>query len=123
MTRNRASARAAGARFERAVADYLAVALDDDRIDRRVNYGAKDRGDIAGLRHAGRRICVEVKDTSRWIPGTWLAEVEVERGNADAHVGLVVAKRRGKGDPGDAVVLMSLRDLVALLGGERNGDT
>lgn len=34
MSRTRRSARDAGTRFERAVADYLAAQLDDDRIDR-----------------------------------------------------------------------------------------
>lgn len=116
MSRSRASAKAAGARFERQVADYLAVHIDD-RIDRRVKNGSKDRGDVGGLRHMGQRVVVEVKDTSRWTPGEWLAEVEVERANDDATVGLVVAKRRGRGDPGDAVVLMTLRDLAYLLTG------
>lgn len=119
MTRSRASARAAGARFERQVADFLAAALDDDRIDRRVKTGAKDRGDITGLRHMGGRICVEVKDVARWSPGTWLNEAEVERGNDDATAAFVVAKRRGHGDPGDAVVLLTLRDLCALMTGTR----
>lgn len=120
MTRNRRSARQAGARFEKQVADYLAAQLHDDRIERRARTGAKDRGDITGLRHMGQRLVVECKDTSRWTPGEWLAEAEVERGNDDAVAGLVVAKRRGKGDPGDAVVLMTLRDLAALLTGTRD---
>lgn len=115
--RSRTSARQAGARFERQVADYLAEHLDDDRIDRRVKNGAKDRGDIAGLRHMGQRIVVECKNTTRWTPGPWLDEADVERGNDDAAAGLVVAKRHGRGDPGDAVVLMSLRDLTRLLTG------
>jgi hypothetical protein len=118
MTRTRASARQAGARFERQVADYLAAHVDD-RVDRRVRNGSKDRGDITGLRHLGQRLVVEVKNTARWTPGPWLDEADVERGNDDATVGLVVAKRHGKGDPGDAVVLMSLRDLAALLTGDR----
>ena len=122
MSRTRASAKAAGARFERAVADYLAAHIDD-RIDRRAKTGAKDRGDIGGLRHLGERVVVECKDTARWTPGAWLAEAEVERGNDDAVAGLVVAKRHGYGDPGDQVVLLSLRDLVALLVGSRPTDT
>lgn len=118
MARNRTSARRAGARFETAVAAYLAEHVDD-RIERRTSNGAKDRGDIAGLRHMGERVVVECKDTSRWTPAEWLRETETERGNDDAVCGLVVAKRRGTADPGDAVVLMSLRDLTALLLGHR----
>lgn len=41
MTRSRASAKTAGSRFERAVADYLAEHVDD-RIDRRAKTGAKE---------------------------------------------------------------------------------
>lgn len=119
MTRTRSSAKQAGARFESQVAAYLAHALDDDRIERRRLGGKFDRGDVTGLRHMGGRIVVEVKDCARWTPGEWLNEAEVERTNDDALVGCVVAKRRGHGDPGDAVVLLTLRDLGALLTGVR----
>lgn len=119
MPRNRASAKAAGSRFERLIADYLNTHVDD-RIDRRVKTGAKDRGDIAGWRFAGRRIVAELKDYGgRFEIGTWLREAETERGNDDAHVAVVIAKRRGTTDPGDQVVAMTLRDLVALTTGER----
>lgn len=120
MTRSRASAKAAGTRFETAIAGYLARQLDDDRIERRTRNGAKDRGDVAGVRHMGQRIVIEAKNTSAWTPGAWLNEAETERDNDSAGVAIVVAKRRGKGDPGDAVVLMTLRDLAALLTGERD---
>ena len=118
MTRTRASAKAAGSRFERQVADYLADHVDD-RIDRRPKTGSKDRGDIGGLRHMGERVVVEVKNVARWSPAQWLSEAEVERGNDDALAGCVVAKRIGRSDPAEAVVLMSLADLVALLTGSR----
>lgn len=119
MSRSRASAKAAGTAFERKVADYLAGNVDD-RIDRRPKTGAKDKGDIGGLRHMGQRVVVEAKDYGgRLLAGPWLNEAEVERGNDDAGVGLVVAKRRGTTDPGDQFVLMTLRDLVSLLTGAR----
>lgn len=119
MTRSRASARAAGTRFERAIADYLAAHVDD-RIDRRVKTGAKDRGDIGGVRHMGQRVVIEAKDYGgRYTPGPWLAEAETERGNDDAGVGMVIAKRRGSTDPGEQVVMMTVRDLVSLMTGER----
>lgn len=118
MSRSRTNAKRAGARFEQAVADYLAAHIDD-RIERRTGNGANDRGDISGLRHMGERIVVECKDTSRWTPAEWLRETETERGNDDAVAGLVVAKKRGTADPGEAVVLMSLRNLVALITGQQ----
>lgn len=120
MTRSRASAKQAGAKFETLVAAYLAGKVDD-RIERRTRNGARDRGDISGLRapHGGRLV-VECKDYGGQLkPGPWLVEAEVERGNDDALAAFVVAKRRGTTDPADQFVLMSLRDLVALLTAER----
>lgn len=119
MSRSRASAKAAGSRFERQVADYLKGTLDDDRIDRRVKTGAKDRGDIAGVRIHGQRIVIECKDTARIALGTWINEAEVERGNDDALAGVVAHKRHGKGEPADQLVTMTLRDFAALIGGSR----
>src|SRR5690606_965661 len=92
----------------------------DDRIDRRVKTGAKDRGDIGGWRYAGLRIVAELKDyAGRYLVGPWLGEAEVERMNDDAQVGLVIAKRRGTARPGDQVVFMTLDDLTTLLTGHR----
>lgn len=122
MTRSRRSARQAGASTERAVADYLAAALNDDRIDRRVKTGAKDRGDIGGVRFmGGRRLVLEVKDCARQSLPEWVAEAHTEAGHDDATVGVVVAKRRGTRDPGRYWVHMTLDDLLALITGERHG--
>lgn len=120
MTRTRASAKQAGARFERAIADYLARQLDDDRVDRRVKTGAKDRGDIAGLRVHGQRLVVEVKDCARTELPAWTNEAREEAGNDDALTGVVVHKRHGVGDPGRQWVSMTVDDLVALITGQRN---
>lgn len=121
MARSHRSARTAGTRTERAVADYLAAALDDDRIDRRVKRGVNDRGDISGIRVHGRRVVVETKDCARQdLPG-WTAEAHAEAGNDDALVGVVVAKRRGTTDPGRWWVHCTLDDLLALITGERHG--
>lgn len=120
MTRTRASAKKAGSSFERAQADYLAARVDD-RIDRRVKNGQKDRGDIGGLRHMGGRIVVECKDYGgRLMPGPWTAEAETERGNDDALAGIVIAKRRGTTRPGEQYVLMTVDNLIALLNGNRD---
>lgn len=119
MTRNRMSAKKAGSLFERVVADYLADQLDDDRIERRVRNGNKDRGDISGVRTmTGGRVVLECKDYGGvYHVGEWLNEAEVERGNDDAAVGVVVAKRRGKANPADAVVFMTLEAFSRIVGG------
>lgn len=120
MSRNRASAKAAGSSFETLVAGYLASTIDD-RIERRRLTGSKDRGDIAGLRVAGQRVVIECKNYGGQIQaGAWLNETEVERVNDQALAGFVVAKRRGTTSPGDQIVLMTLNNLIALLNGHRN---
>lgn len=116
MSRNRASAKAAGARFERQVADHLAKYLDD-RIDRRVKGGSKDRGDIGGLRHMGQKVAIECKNTSRINLGTWINEAHTAMGNDDAGVAVVIHKRHGKGQPGDQWVTTTVDDLIALITG------
>ena len=84
--------------------------------------GAKDRGDLTGVRAWSQRVVVECKDTARPLIGPWLTEAEIERGNDDALTGCVVYKRTGKGRPGDQIVCMTLRDLAALLSGSRPDD-
>jgi hypothetical protein len=119
MTRSRASAKAAGTRFESLIAAALRYALDDDRIERRVRNGAKDRGDISGVRIHGQRIVLEIKDCARIdLPG-WTKEAQIEAGNDDALVGLVVHKRHGVGDPLQQWVTCTVADLVAILTGQR----
>lgn len=117
MTRNHRSAKKAGTSFERSIADCLATHVDE-RIDRRVRTG-KDRGDLAGIRVHGQRVVVECKNTTRLALGEWMGEAEDERGNDDALVGLIVHKRHGKGDPLDQWCTFTVRELVALLRGQR----
>lgn len=119
MARSRASAKAAGTRFERQIADALAKALDDDRIDRRARTGAKDRGDIAGVRVHGQRVVIECKDVTTLALPDWTREARTEAGNDDALVGVVCHKRRGTSDPMRQWVSMTVEDLVAILSGQR----
>ena|SRR5687768_7007004 len=114
MTRSRRSAKAAGATFERQVADYLARVWDD-RIDRRVKTGAKDKGDIANFRVGGQRVVIECKDDISNNIGGWYNEAVAEAANDAAPVGIVIAKRRGKGRPEDQWCHMTVGDLVQLL--------
>lgn len=117
--RNHRSARAAGTRFEREIADYLALHVDD-RIDRRVKTGAKDRGDITGLRHMGARAVIECKNTTRTVLATWMTEAETARGNDDANTALIIHKRHGKAAPGHQWVTTTLDNLIALINGNRD---
>lgn len=120
--RTRSSAKAAGATFERQIADYLRDNLDD-RIDRRVKTGAADKGDLANIRISsllgGGRVVAELKNTAKLNVGPHLQEAEKERVNDSATVGVVVSKRHGIGDAGKQLVIMTVDDFIGLLIGER----
>jgi hypothetical protein len=120
MPRSRASAKQAGAKFERLIADGLAEALQDTRIDRKVKSGSKDKGDIANVRLNDHKIVIECKDRGgQFYAAEWVAEAEAERVNDEALVGIVIAKRRGVTDPMQQWCVMTVGELVALMRGDR----
>lgn len=117
--RSRASARSAGTAFETLIAKHLAATVNDG-IERRARNGAKDRGDIGGVRaFSGARVVIECKDTTRTALGAWIRETEAERINDLAIAGVVVHKRTGTRNPDEQYVTMSMRDFRALLVGHR----
>ncbi len=102
--------------MERQVADYLRDELGNPAIDRMVKSGNQDRGDVGNVRdHLGRLIAVEVKNTAKMSLPAWTREAAVEAENYGAHIGVVVSKRHGVGNPGQQWVHMTLDDLIALL--------
>ena len=114
-------ARAKGTALETLTTNYLATRLGDDRIMRMPLHGKHDRGDIAGIRTVlGEKVTVEVKNHARMELGTWLREAEIERGNADAAVAVVVHKRHGKASPEPQLVTMTLADFAVLLGADKD---
>lgn len=118
MPRSHASARTAGQKFERAVADYLKDELGDDRIDIRPKNGKNDRGDIGGIKTIrGGAVVIECKNVKTMTLGSWVNEAERERGNADAAVGIVVHKRHGNGSVGEQFATMTLETLARLIDG------
>lgn len=119
MSRTRASAKSAGTAFETLIVKGMQPI--SDMIERRRQTGSKDRGDLSGLRGPlGGRGVVECKDYAGAVKiGPWLDEAEIERRNDDALFAIVVAKRRGYGQPLDQTVIMTLRDFVALCTGTR----
>lgn len=96
------------------MADYLADEVDD-RIDRAVKRGAKDTGDIAGVRVNGHKVAIEVKNVARVELAKWATEVEVERLNLQATAGVIIHKRKGTQDPRKQWVTMTAENFVALL--------
>lgn len=117
MGRTLKSAKNAGTRMERETAQYLATMLADDRIERRAKTGAKDRGDISGVRTpTGDRVVIECKNTTRHDLAGWAKEAAIEAANDDAYVWAVVHKRHGVGDPAQQWVTMTLEQFARLLG-------
>jgi hypothetical protein len=116
MGRTRASAKAAGSRFNRLVADWF-KGRGFPYAEVAPRWGSKDKGDVVNVRTpGGRNIVVEAKDYGgRYLVGEWLAEAEEERVNDSALACFVVAKRRGVTDPGSQVVFLTVRDLTAIL--------
>jgi len=120
MSRTRSSAKAAGSKHARSIADYLQEHVSRF-IDKMPLYGAKDRGDVANVETFNDLpVAVEAKDYGgRLEAGTWLREAETERINLGAVAGVVIAKRRGVTAPGKQIVLMEVDDFCALLTGKR----
>ena len=66
MTRNRASAKKAGSSFERAQADWLAVRLNDDRIELQARKTLGGRGRVPDIELAERdRLAVLVQTMNK----------------------------------------------------------
>lgn len=122
MGRNLKSAKAAGSRFERLIADHLNARLYGLHVDRQVKTGARDSGDIAGVHLSGRRIAIECKNVTRMDLPKWTREAHTEAGNIGGAAGLVIHKRHGNGKPEDQWVTMTVTDLVTIinLSNERN---
>jgi hypothetical protein len=57
-----------GPLFEKQVVTYLCEAFDAPDIERRVQGGANDRGDVAGVWWHGRPFVLEVKNRTAVTP-------------------------------------------------------
>lgn len=79
--------------------------------ERRVQGGAYDKGDIAGI----PGVVLELKNCARIDLAGWVDEARQEAANAGVDVWAVVAKRKGKGDPGEAYVVTNLATFASLL--------
>ena len=115
MTRTRQSARTAGSRFERQIADHLAARLPG-RIDKQPRTGVKDKGDIAGVTTPdGRRVAIECKNVTRIQLAAWIHEAHAEADNLGADAGIIIHKRHGRSAPDCQWVTMTIADLIAIL--------
>lgn len=106
MSRNKQK----GTSFETLIVRYLA---DNGfpHAERRALAGVNDLGDITGT----PGIVWECKNHKTLSFSEWLAEAETERVNAGADFGIVIAKRRGRGDAADQYAVLTVEHLVWLL--------
>jgi|TARA_R110000822_G_scaffold15302_3_gene52872 hypothetical protein len=102
--------RAKGTNFETFIVNYLKDMYPF--VERRSLNGALDKGDITGT---DPRLVWECKNHKTLNFSGWLHEAEVERINADAEIGIVVAKRRSYGNPADQYAVLRLDELLKLL--------
>lgn len=84
-----------GTAAETAVVEWLRL-NGHPYAERRSLRGTKDQGDVTGI----PGVCIEVKVAGRrgLLLGPWLRETEVERVNANAVYGILVAKPTGLGN-------------------------
>ena len=102
--------KAKGTAFETLVVNYLRNTYPN--VERRTLSGVQDKGDITGTNN---KLVWECKDHKTLNFSGWLNEAEIERQNAKAEFGIVVAKRRGHGNAGSQYVVITLDTLIKLL--------
>jgi Holliday junction resolvase len=97
---------------ERAVRDYLQLrGVHAERVP------AGNTADIADIwiPHISWP-AIQVKNHSRLDLAGWVDDVEIQAANAKRASGVVVHKRRGKGNPANWYTTMSLKTFVDLMG-------
>ncbi len=98
-----------GAAWERAVANWLKTHGFPNAARRGVGYSDYDIIGVPG-------VAIECKNAETLsVPAWWRQTLE----QADAATPLLIMKRKGHADPGDAMCVMSLSDLAELLGGHQ----
>ena len=110
MTRSRATARAAGTRWETEIVRAL-VDAGWPNAERRRLAGSEDKGDIAGV----IGVCIEAKNTNRLDLAGAMKEARREGFNAGAVVSVAWLKRRGKQSAEDGYVVLDGATFMQLL--------
>lgn len=108
MTRSRATAKRAGARFARIIADWFR-AHGHPYADKQPLTGAVDKGDVANVHHPdGQPIALELKDRATLALPQWWREAQQEAANLGTPYAAIIHKRSGKGQPEDQWVTLSV---------------
>lgn len=99
-----------GTTAETAVVNWL-KSQGRKNVERRSLNGNHDRGDIAGI----PSVVIEVKNHARMELAEWVKELEVEIKNDKADTGVVIHKRKGKGEVADWYATMPVSIWYQLL--------
>lgn len=114
------ASKAKGAGAERDVRDYL-KANGFPYADRRLAGATLDKGDISGI----PGVTIEIKNHAKLDLAGWLEELRIEMSNDKAWTGVVIHKRKGKGDPASWYATLPVSvwlDLLKLaIKGQNNG--
>ena len=104
------TSKAKGSTAERDVVDFL---RDNGfpYAERRLAGSSKDRGDVAGV----PGVVLEVKNQAQQTLAAWVDEALLEQANDGADFGVVVHKRRGKGNAGEWYATFTLAQFARLL--------
>lgn len=104
-----------GASFEWDCAEYISRRTGEEVIPKRPT-GAKDKGDLYGVRCLGKRVTVECKNCRKMELSDWVDQAEEERRNDGGEYGVVIHKRKGKGAAnfGETYVTMTLDSFLAM---------
>lgn len=103
------AAKAKGAGAERDVVAYLKEWFP--YVDRRLAGATLDKGDISGIPGC----TIEIKNHATMKLAEWTEELLVEMANDKAWTGVVVHKRKGRGNPADWYATMPVHVWVELL--------
>ena len=103
--------KAKGSAAERAVCDYLNVrGVDAERVPA---GAALDRGDLwIPDKHWP---AIQIKNHARLDLAGWINDIQDQKRNAKRDTGIVIHKRRGKGNPADWYVTLTLTDLITII--------
>jgi hypothetical protein len=104
------AAKAKGSAAERDLVTFLRTA-GFPHAERRLAGAAQDRGDIAGV----PGVVLEVKNHASLNLAGWVDEAVAEQANDGADYGIVVHKRRGKGNAGDWYATCTVAQMARLL--------
>lgn len=110
------TAKTKGAATEIAAVKEFQEVYNLKNVERRHLSGSCDKGDIAGWARLdkSRSVCVEIKSGATLAIPKWLAELKAEKCNAQADLGFVMVRPKGKPAVKDWFIVMPFPEFMEL---------